>query len=219
MKKQYFTLIELLVVIAIIAILASMLLPALNQARQKAKDIQCLNSLKQIGIGAILAYSNDYEGWLPRSYRPGFGNYAFSLLEKYEYHPQGYIDLKVVRNGCPSINPTADRSTYGYAYSYNYYIGIIKLGWYAQPRDTKMSQVRQPSTKIICGDTLNYGFLAYFSQSGTAGTKWRHLRNACNMLYFDGHASSMLYGEAPFGTGYDGYSSTFKDKYLVPWTK
>ena len=67
-RRNNFTLIELLVVIAIIAILAAMLLPALNSAREKGKRIKCNSNQKQILLN-IIGYTQDNNGWFPLAYR------------------------------------------------------------------------------------------------------------------------------------------------------
>jgi prepilin-type N-terminal cleavage/methylation domain-containing protein/prepilin-type processing-associated H-X9-DG protein len=198
--QSSFTLIELLVVIAIIAILASMLLPALNTAREKAKQISCVNNLKQLGTGAI-QYANDYDGFMPGGTLWGYPTalhriapYVGILLDSpKEFNTDKIYPVLV----CPS-NPTPLGSEEGYAYYYwtsrggrsytgNGYIQKENVVG-GEQFGAKLVQIKNLSKKLFFFDGGAAPAASYFDVDRPV---YRHNGgNSINILFTDGHVSN-----------------------------
>jgi prepilin-type N-terminal cleavage/methylation domain-containing protein/prepilin-type processing-associated H-X9-DG protein len=145
-----FTLIELLVVISIIGILASLLAPALSNAKARAKRTKCQNNLRQLQLAAQM-YSDNHEGELPpRSYRSGA--VWIDRMESY------YVSPEVLR--CP-VDKAADAESYllngfvdffavkSFQGDWNAFFGAYKTGGFPGPR---LADIPEPSATIVFGE-------------------------------------------------------------------
>lgn len=184
-KQTCFTLIELLVVIAIIAILAAILLPALQNARERGKDSGCKNSIKQLGTFFNM-YTGDFDSWFLCAYdqqnKVSFINTFTAIGYRASVSTHGRVeDARHSYVYCPA-NPMPDESSYGVDYSANMMLtaryqkdgtNYVYDGY--TTRWVKQASWNARHIMLIDHYGQNYQFSHYkFSEINNTTIRWRH---------------------------------------------
>ena len=191
-RKTNFTLIELLVVIAIIAILAGMLLPALNRSLISARKTSCAGNLKQLNLAAMM-YIKDFNEYLPNNLSP-----------YYHERIMTYLGSTKVLTECRTVNApeSYDHGAWGGdhgTYNMSYGASLYSLNLHATVHK-KISNVTRPGQKIIFGDSQTYkqsgatsgqsNNAAIITYTGQYSPDFRH-GDSANFVFFDGHVRNL----------------------------